>query len=386
MPRAMVLRFDVGRQRHLAHMHFQDLLAADHVRVGHHDLAVEAARTQQRRIEHVRPVGGGDQDDAFIGLEAVHLDEQLVQRLLALVVAAAEAGAAMAADRVDFVDEDDAGRVLLRLLEHVAHAARADADEHFDEVGARDGEERHVGLAGDGAGEQRLAGAGRADQQHAARNAAAEPLEFLRVAQEFDDLLQILLGLVDAGDILEGDAAMRLGQQLGPRFAEAERLAARALHLPRQEDPHADERNDRQTVDQQGQQPAIAVRRRPGVDRHAVLDQLLHERGVVRRIGREGLVVLQMPRNLVADDRHIANLARLDVAEELAEADAVLRSRVLAGIIEQHHQRHDEQEDDDPEREISKIRMHIQLAADLFYVSDRKLPAQRRRHGASALM
>jgi len=57
----------------------------------------------------------------------------------------------MAADRVDLVDEDDAGRVLLALLEHVAHAAGADADEHLDEVRAGDGEERHVGLAGDGA-------------------------------------------------------------------------------------------------------------------------------------------------------------------------------------------------------------------------------------------
>ena len=55
-------------------------------------------------------------------LEAVHLDEQLVQRLLALVVAAAEAGAAVTADGVDLVDEDDAGRVLLALLEQVAHA------------------------------------------------------------------------------------------------------------------------------------------------------------------------------------------------------------------------------------------------------------------------
>ena len=55
--------------------------------------------------------------------EAVHLDQHLVQRLLAFVVAAAEAGAAMPPDRVDFVDEDDAGRVLLALLEHVAHAA-----------------------------------------------------------------------------------------------------------------------------------------------------------------------------------------------------------------------------------------------------------------------
>ena len=85
----------------------------------------------------------------------------------------------------------------------------ADADEHLDEVRAGDGEERHVGLAGDGAREQRLAGAGRPDQQRAARDAPAELLEFLRVAQELDDLLEILLGLVDAGDVVEGHAAVR---------------------------------------------------------------------------------------------------------------------------------------------------------------------------------
>src|SRR6202012_206935 len=106
-----------------------------------------------------------------------------VERLLALVIAAAEAGAAMTTDRIDFVDEDDAGRVLLRLLEHVAHAARADADEHLDKVGAGDGEEGNIGLAGDGAGKQRLAGAGRTDKKHAAGNPAAEALELAGVAQ-----------------------------------------------------------------------------------------------------------------------------------------------------------------------------------------------------------
>ena len=208
-------------------MNFENVFAADHVRVRHHHLAVETAGAQQRRVEHVGPVGGGDQDDAFVGFEAVHLDQQLVERLLALVIAAAEAGAAMTADRVDFVDEDDAGRVLLGLLEHVAHAAGADADEHLDEVGAGNGEERHIGFAGDRARDQRLAGARRTDQQHAARNASAQALEFSRIAQEFDDLLQIRLGLIDAGDVLEGDAAMRLRQQFGARLAEAERLAAR---------------------------------------------------------------------------------------------------------------------------------------------------------------
>ena len=123
MPRAIDLEVDVRRQRHLADVDLEDALAADDVGIRHDDLAVETAGTQQRRVEHVGAVGRGDEDDALVRLEAVHLDEQLVQRLLALVVAAAEAGAAMAADRVDFVDEDDARRVLLRLLEHVADAA-----------------------------------------------------------------------------------------------------------------------------------------------------------------------------------------------------------------------------------------------------------------------
>ena len=100
------------------------------------DLPVETARAQQRWVEDVGPVRGRDQNDVVLQLEPVHLDEELVQRLLALVVAAAESGAAMAADHVDLVHEDDARRRLLRLLEEVADARGADADEHLDEVGA----------------------------------------------------------------------------------------------------------------------------------------------------------------------------------------------------------------------------------------------------------
>ena len=73
----------------------------------HDDLAVEAAGAQQGGVEDVGPVGGRHHHDALGGLEAVHLGEHLVERLLPLVVAAAEAGAALAADRVDLVDEDD---------------------------------------------------------------------------------------------------------------------------------------------------------------------------------------------------------------------------------------------------------------------------------------
>ena len=145
-------------------MNLEDLLPAQDVRIGHNDLTVEAARPQQRRIQNVGTVGGGDQDDALIGLEPVHFHQQLIERLFALVIAAAKPGAAMASNGIDFIDENDAGRVLLALFEHIADAAGADADEHLDEVGTGNGEERYIRFAGDGARQQRFAGARRPDQ------------------------------------------------------------------------------------------------------------------------------------------------------------------------------------------------------------------------------
>ncbi len=132
---------------------------------------------EEGAVEDVGAVGRGDEDDALVRVEAVHLDEELVERLLALVVAAAEAGAALAADGVDLVDEDEAGGVLLALVEEVADARGADADEHLDEVRAADGEEGHVGLAGHGPGEEGLARARGADEEDALGDAAAELLE-----------------------------------------------------------------------------------------------------------------------------------------------------------------------------------------------------------------
>ena len=166
---------DVVGQRHRAGVHAQDLLAALAVRRLHGHAAVEAAGPQQRRVEHVGPVGRGQHDHADRRVEAVHLGEDLVERLLALVVAAAEpaAAAAGAADRVELVDEDDRRGGLLGLLEQVAHARGADADDHLDELRGGRREERHAGLARDRAGQQRLAGARRAGQQHAARDARA---------------------------------------------------------------------------------------------------------------------------------------------------------------------------------------------------------------------
>ena len=82
-------------------------------------------------------------------LEAVHLGEDLVERLLALVVAAAARRRAPRARPIESSSSMKmiAGDGLLGLLEEVAHARGADADDRLDELGGRDREERHARLA-----------------------------------------------------------------------------------------------------------------------------------------------------------------------------------------------------------------------------------------------
>ena len=190
-------------------MDAQDRLAALQIGIADRDLAIEPARAQERRIEDVGPVGRGDDDDARVRLEAVHFDEQLIERLLALFVAE-RAAAAAAADGVELVDEDDAGGVAAGIPEQTPHARRADAGIHLDEVRAAGEEKRHARLARDRPREERLARARRADEQDALRDAPADCREAARLAQEIDDFLDFVLGLVDARHVLERDDVIAL--------------------------------------------------------------------------------------------------------------------------------------------------------------------------------
>ncbi len=234
---------------------------------------------------------------------------------------------------------------------------RADADEHLDEVGAGDGEEGNVRLAGDGAREQRLAGAGRSDQQHAARNPPAEALELLRVAQELDDLLQVLLGLVDAGDVLERHAPVRLRQKLRLRLAEAERLAAGALHLAHEEDPHRQDEEHREPRHQHADQRLPGLGRRLGGDLDAVVLQPLDQIRVLRRERLECRAVRVASADLLTRNDDVAHPPLVDVGDELRIGDVAARD-ALAGVLEQVEKGDQNEADDHPQGEIAEIGVH----------------------------
>ena len=103
------------------------------------------------------------------------------------------------------------------------HPRGPDAHEHLHEVRARDREERHAGLAGDSARQQRLAGAGRSEEQHPL-DLRAHRLELRRVLQVVLDFLQLLDRFVDTGHVAERGLRLVLGDGLV--------LAATELHPP----------------------------------------------------------------------------------------------------------------------------------------------------------
>ena len=236
-------------------MHLQNGLAAAPVRTADVDLPVKAAGTEQGGIENVLPVGCGDDDDALVGREAVHLDEKLIECLLTLVMSAAKACTSAAAHGVDLVDEDDGGRHFFGLVEQVAHAACTDADVQLDKVGAGDRQERHAGFARDGAGQKRFAGARRADKQDALRNFCAQGSETLGIAQEFDNLGQLFLFFVGTGDVLEGDGLVGGDAEAGVGTGKLCHPAGAASVGPCGE--HEPEKQDQAEADDVGQDSAI---------------------------------------------------------------------------------------------------------------------------------
>ena len=214
------VRLDVRRKRYLAHVHDKNLFPATDVRQRDNHLTVKTTRTHQCRIKDVRTVGRSDHDDTDTGLEAVHLNQHLVQCLFAFVIATAQTRSTLAADRIKLVDKNDARRMLLGILEHVAHSCRTHTDKHFNEIGARNREERHFGFAGNRLGQQGFTGTGVADEQYAFGNAAAQLLEFGRIAQKINQFGDFLLGFVATGNIGKGDAIGRLIKQARLALAE----------------------------------------------------------------------------------------------------------------------------------------------------------------------
>ena len=226
-------------------MDSQDGRPLSQVRQGDLHLAVEAAGAKQRGVQDLGAVRCGDDHHPDGGIEPVHLRQELIERLFALVVGH-EASAAALPDGVDLVDENDGGSALTGTGEQITHPRGAQPHEQLDEARAGDGEERDAGLSGHRPGHEGLPGAGRPDHQHSSGTHGPDASVAIGILEEVDDLRDLPLGAVVAGDVREGRRGALLVVELGPRPGDPGEAGDPASQLAPRSPPHVPEDAEQQ--------------------------------------------------------------------------------------------------------------------------------------------
>ena len=255
----------------------------------------------------------------------------------------------MPTDRIDFVDEDNARRVLLRILEHVADTRGADTDKHFNEIGTGDREEGHLGLASNGLRQQGLAGTRIADHQHTLGNTPTELLKFRRIAQEVNQLLDLLLSLVTASNIDKGHRILCLIHHPRTRLAEREGTSlASSLHLAHEEHPDTDQEQHGEPTDEDIHQER-GLFFRPRLDLDAIFQQVRDQPKIGRRVGSDPFTLARRCLQGSPLHHHLGDSPLLDLLNELGVFDRSVRYLTAIELIENGHQH---QADHQPDRKI----------------------------------
>src|SRR2546422_1345021 len=296
-------------QGHFLRVNLQDLMPGSLVRHGDEDDPIVAARPQEGGVHHVRSVRRPDHDDALHALEAVEAREELVHDPLAHPAVRVEPPAVR--DRVDLVEEDDARRDLLRLLEDHPDRLLALPDPLRHHLGAFDRDEVRLALGGDRLREERLPGPRGSVQEDPAGRADSHPLERLGILEgHLHRLLELQLHVVEAANVPPRDVG-HLDEDL-PHRARLD-LLQRALEVL-VEDPHLlqDLRGNRLLeVDVREVPPQRLHRGLPCEGREVRADEPV---GHVREVGEQAVPLLFRPL-----DRHPS---RVDL-EDLLPPDAV---------------------------------------------------------------
>jgi len=141
-----MLEVDIGGQGHPPRVNLQNFVSILPVRDTYLDLPIEPPGPPEGGIKAFGPVGRADDDQVSPALEAVHGGEDLGDYSPFYL-----AGHLAPLRRycVDLVYEQDAGGVLLGVLEHLPHPGLGLAVELAHDLRAVDGVEVGLGLVGD---------------------------------------------------------------------------------------------------------------------------------------------------------------------------------------------------------------------------------------------
>lgn len=211
----------------MSEVHTQDGLPAFQIGQFHLDAPVKASGAQQGLVQCLRPVGGSQNHNTLAAVKTIHLRQQLIQGLFALIIPR-EAVVALLSDGINLINKNNAGGLFIGLLEQVAHLGRSHSDKHLDKLRTGYGKKRHFGLTGHGTGYQGLSRSRRAHQQSALGKRGTNLGIFLGIMQKIHNLTEHILGFVLPGHIGKGGLHIGIGIDFGTAVAERHEISSRA--------------------------------------------------------------------------------------------------------------------------------------------------------------
>lgn len=136
----------IGWKRKIEKMKIEDMLEEENIRVRKKEMKVEKERKKERRIKKVGKVGGRNKDDRLIGLKKVNIEKKMIESMLEIVIEEEKKGEKMKEKRIDLIDEDNEGRIIIGMLKNIEEEDWEEKEENLKEVRKGNGEERKIGL------------------------------------------------------------------------------------------------------------------------------------------------------------------------------------------------------------------------------------------------
>ena len=149
-------------------------------------MTVKPTRAKERRVQYVRPVCRSNDNDPFIGAETVHFDQQLIESLFTFVVSSSQTGSTASSNSINFIDENNAGRIFLSLFKEISNPTCSYPDKHFYKIRPADAEKRNFRLSGDRFCQHGLPRSGISHQKDSTGYFPSQFFKLFRGRQELD--------------------------------------------------------------------------------------------------------------------------------------------------------------------------------------------------------
>ncbi len=153
-------------------------------------------------------------------IKAIHLNKQLVECLLTLIIPASARISSLATDGINLIDKDDTWRMLFCLFEEIAHSGRTDTNKHLDKLRTAHTVESNSCFTSDSTRDQGFASTRSPHKQHAFRSTSPHCRKTLRMFQKLDNFLQLHLCLFNSCHILKKDGRTSFAKAFCPRTCE----------------------------------------------------------------------------------------------------------------------------------------------------------------------